>query len=79
MYGVDRKICHEGHWSASRGLPSDVEQWSRVTDFSFSCIPFDLPHLNLLWNYTFSFKGFLFNLKGVDATSDRRSVLYVNV
>ena len=24
-YGVDRKICHEGHWSASRGLPSDAE------------------------------------------------------
>ena len=20
MYGVDRKICHEGHWSASRGF-----------------------------------------------------------
>ena len=26
VYGVDRKICHEGHWSASRGLPSDAEQ-----------------------------------------------------
>ena len=34
LYGVDRKICHEGHWSASRGLPSDAEQWSQVTDFS---------------------------------------------
>ena len=34
VYGVDRKICHEGHWSESRGLPSDAEQWSRVTDFS---------------------------------------------
>ena len=38
MYGVDRKICHEGHWSASRGLPSDAEQWSRVTDFSIHTI-----------------------------------------
>ena len=26
VYGVDRKICHEGHCSASRGLPSDAEQ-----------------------------------------------------
>ena len=24
--GVDSKICHEGHCSASRGLPSDTEQ-----------------------------------------------------
>ena len=26
VYSVDRKICHEGHCSASRGLPSDAEQ-----------------------------------------------------
>ena len=38
VYDVDRKICHEGHWSASRGLPSDAEQWSRVTDFSIHTI-----------------------------------------
>ena len=38
VYGVDRKICHEGHCSASRGLPSDAEQWSRVTDFSIRTI-----------------------------------------
>ena len=38
VYGVDRKICHEGHWSASRGLPSDAEEWSRVTDFSIHTI-----------------------------------------
>ena len=34
VYGVDRKICHEGHWSASRGLPRDADQWSRMTGFS---------------------------------------------
>ena len=38
VYGVDRKICHEGHWSASGGLPSDAEQWFRVTDFSIHTI-----------------------------------------
>ena len=26
VYGVDRKICHEGHCSASRGLPRDGQQ-----------------------------------------------------
>ena len=26
VYGMDRKICHEGHWSASRGEP--VRGWS---------------------------------------------------
>ena len=26
VYGVDRKICHKGHRSASRGLPRDAEQ-----------------------------------------------------
>ena len=36
VYGVDRKICHEGHWSASDHTP--------MMD-TFSCIPFDLPHL----------------------------------
>ena len=25
-YGMDRKICHEGHRSASRGKPRDAEQ-----------------------------------------------------
>ena len=25
VYGVDRKFCHEGHWSTSRGLPSEAE------------------------------------------------------
>ena len=25
VYGVDRKICHKDHWSASRGLPGDAE------------------------------------------------------
>ena len=24
VYGVDRKICHESHCLASRGLPSDA-------------------------------------------------------
>ena len=33
VYRMNREICHEGHWSASRGLPSDAEQWSRVKDF----------------------------------------------
>ena len=26
MYGVDRKICQEGHCLASRGLPSDAKE-----------------------------------------------------
>ena len=50
---------------------------------TFSCIPLDLAQLifkvNLLKSNTFSFKEFLLKFKDVDATSDRRSVLYVNV
>ena len=38
VYGGDRKICHEGHWTASRGLPRDAEQWSRVTEFSIHTV-----------------------------------------
>ena len=90
-YGVDRKICHEGHWLAPRGLTSDPQKWSRVTDFSihtiypwwifFSCILFD-------WSYHvkaelaikfFFFKEHLLKFNEADATNDRRSVLYVNV
>ena len=29
-------VCHEGNCSASRGLPSDAEQSSGVTEFSIS-------------------------------------------
>ena len=50
---------------------------------TFSCIPFDLPHLifkeELALRQNFSVKEFLLKFKDVDATSDRRSVLYVNV
>ena len=49
----------------------------------FSCIPFDLPHLifkvESAIKYTFSFKEFLHKFKEVDATSDSRSVPYVDV
>ena len=47
------------------------------------CIPFDLPLLifkkELGISNTFSVKVFLLMFKEIDATSDRRSVLYVNV
>ena len=47
---------------------------------TFTCIPFDLPRLifkkNLLLSNTFSFDEFLPKFKEVDATSNRRSVLY---
>ena len=47
VYGVDRKICHEGHWSASRVIPSDKFFYPQHTSMidTFSCIPFDSPHL----------------------------------
>ena len=91
MYGVDRKICHEGHWSASRGLPSDAEKWSRVTDFSIHTIhpwkrfftfwltTFDLQSRTCYKVTLFSFKDFLVKFKSVDATRDPRSGLYVSV
>ena len=77
MYGVVRKICHEGLWSASRGLPSDAEQWSRVTDFLSTPYTHDRYFfLHTFWITTFDFqrrtcyeitlfplKGFYFNLK----------------
>ena len=48
----------------------------------FSCISFDLLHLifkvELAIKYL-SFKEFLLKFKEVDDTSDRHSVLYVNV
>ena len=50
---------------------------------TFSCIPFDLPHLifkeELAIKSHFSVKEFLLKFKEVDATGDRRSILYVNV
>ena len=50
---------------------------------TFSCIPFDLPHLifkaELAIKLLFSVKEFLLKLKEVEAASERRSVLYVNV
>ena len=50
---------------------------------TFSCIPFALPHLifnvELALKEYFSIKEFLLKFKEVDATSDRRSVLYINV
>ena len=51
---MDRKICHEGHCWASRGLPSDADQGLSDGFFyihhipmidTYSCIPFDSPHL----------------------------------
>ena len=57
MHGVDRKICHEGHLSALRGLPR------LSSDSSCKCIPFDLPHLifkeELAIKLYFSVKEFL--------------------
>ena len=93
VYGVDRKICHEGHWSASRGLPSDAEQWSRVSDFLSTPYTHDRYFfLHTFWFTTFDFqnrtcyeitlfplKGFYLSFKEVHVTSDHRSVLYVNV
>ena len=35
LWGADWKFRHEGKCSASRGLPSDAEQLSRVMEFSF--------------------------------------------
>ena len=49
---------------------------------TFSGILFDLPHLIFKEkSNTFSFKAFLFKFKDkeVDATSNRRSLLYVNI
>ena len=50
---------------------------------TLSCIPFDLPHLifkkELAIKQTFSIKEFLLMLDEIDATSDRCSVLYINV
>ena len=34
VWEVDRKIRSKGYCLASRGLPSDVRQWSRGTNFS---------------------------------------------
>ena len=48
VYGVDRKICHEGHWSASRGLP----------DFSIHTIPHDRYFfLHTFWFTIFDFQS----------------------
>ena len=57
VYGVGRKICHEGHWSASRGLPSDAEQWSRVADFPTTPYTNDRYYffLHTFWFTTFDF------------------------
>ena len=50
---------------------------------TFSCIPFDLPHLIFkvepAIQYHFFFKKFLLKTKEAYAPSDRRSVLYINV
>ena len=50
---------------------------------TLSCIPFDFPHLNfkkeLAVKQHFSVKEFLLMFNEIDATSDRRSVLYVHV
>ena len=27
VYGVDSKICHEGHWSASQVMPNSDPEW----------------------------------------------------
>ena len=54
VYGVDRKMSHEGHWSASR-----FAEWYQTVILNdgffyphhtpmidtFSCVPFDLPDL----------------------------------
>ena len=52
-----------------------------MTD-TLSCIPFDLPHLifnkELAIKQHFSVKEFLLMFIEIDATSDRRSVLYVS-
>ena len=87
MYSVDRIICHDGHWLATRVLPSDAEQWSLVTDFLSTPYTHDrYIFLHTFWilKYracynTFSFKEFLLTFKEAGDTSDRRSVLYVNV
>ena len=64
VYGVDRKFCHEGHWSASWGLPrcadySDLEWWI----FSIYIIH-PSPHpperyffLHTFWFTTFDFQS----------------------
>ena len=48
---------------------------------TFSCIPFDLPHLiskvELAIKYNFSFKESLFKFKEANATSDRHLALYL--
>ena len=50
---------------------------------TLSCIPFDLPlsifKKKLAIKQHFSVKEFLVMYNEIDATSDRRSVLYVNV
>ena len=50
-----------------------------LTD-TFSCISFDLPHLVFKVEFTIKyFKEFLLKFRDIDANSDRRLVLKVNV
>ena len=40
VYGVDRKICHEGHWSALRGLPYTHNRYFFLHIFWFTTFDF---------------------------------------
>ena len=49
---------------------------------TFSCIPFEVPHLIFIEELAikhFSLKEFLLKFNETDASSERRSVLYVYV
>ena len=56
VYGVDRKICHEGHWSASRGLLSGAKQWSRAGLEKSSVLPVLDRFLSLKTDFVLSRK-----------------------
>ena len=71
VYGVDRKICHEGHWSASLGcrvMPNSDPEWQIFLSTPYTHDRYFFLHT--LWLTTFDFQSrtcyeiTLFPLKG---------------
>ena len=74
------------HHETCRVMPNSEPEWRFLYPHhmpmidSFSCILFDVPQLTFKLNdKTFSCKKFLLKFQEADASSDRRSFLYVNV
>ena len=71
VYGVDKKICHEGHWSASRG------RTMILSDRFFLSTPYTHARyffLHIFWFTTFDFqskvtKEFLLKFTKLPATA----------